>query len=242
MRTTIRSVTRSCKACQINKRRTLKYGHLPPKSVISNPWECLCVNLIGPYTLKGKDNLQNDFLALTMIDSASSWFEIVELPLTRQLRTYNINGKELLKAEDIFDKSSDRIAKLINKTWLCRYMRCQTLVYDNGSEFKLHFECLCDSYGTKHKPTTVKNPQANAVLEEVHHVLGQMLHTAELDMSDSVTPNDVNVFLDNKIWPFALHTTPYSKPHMARPSFDEICSSTYRSWPTGQKLEITGNH
>ena len=30
MHTTIRSVTKSCKACQINKRRTLKYGHLPP--------------------------------------------------------------------------------------------------------------------------------------------------------------------------------------------------------------------
>ncbi len=52
---------------------------------------------------------------------------------------------------------------------------------DNGSEFKLHFERLCDSYGIKRKPTTVKNPQANAVLERVHQVLGQMLRTAELD-------------------------------------------------------------
>jgi hypothetical protein len=136
MRTSIWSVTRSCKTCQINKRRSVKYGHLPPKSVISNPWECLCVDLIGPYTLKGRDNLQIDFMALTMIDPASSWFEIVELPLVKRLRTYNVNGKELLKAEDIFDKSSDRIAKLVNKTWLCRYPRCQNLIYDNGSEFK----------------------------------------------------------------------------------------------------------
>jgi hypothetical protein len=48
-------------------------------------------------------------MALTMIDPASSWFEIVELPLVRQIKSYNINGKELLKAEDVFDKSSDRI-------------------------------------------------------------------------------------------------------------------------------------
>ncbi len=27
-----------------------------------------------------------------------------------------------------------------------------------------------------------------------------MLHTAELDMADSVTPDDVNVFLDNAAW------------------------------------------
>jgi hypothetical protein len=46
----------------------------------------------------------------------------------------------------------------------------------------------------------VKNPQANGILERVHQVLGQMLCTAELDMADSVTPNDVNVFLDNAAW------------------------------------------
>ena len=65
------------------KRRNLKYGHLPPKTVILSPWECLCVDLIGPYTLKGKDNLQIDFMALTMIDPASSWFEIAELPVVK---------------------------------------------------------------------------------------------------------------------------------------------------------------
>jgi hypothetical protein len=30
MRTTICSITRSCRTCQINKRQSLKYGHLPP--------------------------------------------------------------------------------------------------------------------------------------------------------------------------------------------------------------------
>jgi hypothetical protein len=81
MCTTIRPITRSCRTFQINKRRSIKYGHLPPKTIISNPWECLCVNLIGPYTLKDKDNLQINFMALTMIDPASSWFEIAELPV-----------------------------------------------------------------------------------------------------------------------------------------------------------------
>jgi hypothetical protein len=50
------------------------------------------------------------------------------------------------------------------------------------------------------KPTTVKNPQANGILECVHQVLGQVLCTAELDMVNSVTPNDVDVFLDNAAW------------------------------------------
>jgi hypothetical protein len=38
----------------------------------------------------------------------------------------------------------------------------------------------------------VKNPQANAVLECLHQDLGQMLHTAEIDMGKSVTPDDVD--------------------------------------------------
>ena len=128
-----------------------------------------------------------------------------------------IDTSELLQAEDVFDKSSDSIAKLVNKTWLCRYPRCRTLIYDNGSEFKLHFECLCDSYGIKRKPTTVKNPQANAVLERVHQVLGQMLRIAELDMAESVTPDDVDVFLDNAAWAICstYHTVLKASPGAA---------------------------
>jgi hypothetical protein len=145
MRTTIRSLTKSCKSCQVNKRRSQKYGHLPPNTVITNPWECLCVDLIGPYTLNGKDNLHIDFMALTMIDPASSWFEIAELPVVEQLHRQTVNSKELLIADEVFDKTSERIAKSVNKPWLCRYPRCRHLIYNNGSEFKLHFEYLCES-------------------------------------------------------------------------------------------------
>jgi hypothetical protein len=160
----------------------------------------LCVDLIGPYTLSGKDNLQIDFMALTMIDPASSWFKIAELPVVEQLRQQTVNGKKLSIADEIFDKTSECIAKLVNKTWLRRYPQCRHLIYDNGSEFKLHFKYLCESYSIKRKPTTVKNPRANGVLERVHQVLGQMLRAAELDMANSVTPNDIDVFLDNVAW------------------------------------------
>jgi hypothetical protein len=149
MRNTVRSITKSCKSCQVNKKRTQKYGHLPSKIVISTPWEELCVDLVGPYTLNGKEGSSIDFMALTMIDPASSWFEIVELPTITRLMTRTVNCKEKLIEEKIFDKSSDRISRLVNKIWLCRYPRCRYLIYDNGSEFKLHFETLCDSYGIK---------------------------------------------------------------------------------------------
>ncbi len=217
MRTIIRSLTKTCRSCQINKRRSQKYGHLPPKTIYTIPWGCLCVDLIGPYTLKGKDNLQIDFMAPTMIYPTSSWFKIAELPTFEQLCWQIVNGKELLIADEIIDKTSERIAKLVHKTWLCRYPRCFHLIYDNGSEFKLHFEYLCKSYSLMRKQTTVKNPWENGILERVYQVLGQMLCTAELDMADSVTFDDVNDFLDNAAWAICstYHTVLKASPGAA---------------------------
>jgi hypothetical protein len=83
MRTTIRSLTKSCKTCQVKKKQKLKYGHLPSKTIITVAWRALCVDLIGPYTLKGKDCTTIDFMALTMIDPATSWFKVVKQPLVR---------------------------------------------------------------------------------------------------------------------------------------------------------------
>jgi hypothetical protein len=190
------------------QKRTQKYGHLPSKIVISTPWEALCVDLVGPYTLKGKDGSAIDFMALTMINPASSWFEIVELLLVSWLATTTVNSKAKVSEELIFDKSSNQIARLVNKIWLCRYPQCHHLIYDNGSEFKLHFETLCKSYGIKRKPTTIKNPQANAICERIHQVLGTMMPTSEIDMAKSVEPADIDTFIDNAAW--TIHSAYHS--------------------------------
>jgi hypothetical protein len=57
-------------------------GKLPTQIVIANPWETLCVDLKRSYTLKGKDGTEIDFMCMTMIDPASSWFEIIKLLVT----------------------------------------------------------------------------------------------------------------------------------------------------------------
>ena len=224
MRNTVRKYVKNCKSCQINKRRSQKYGHLPTKLVIMKPWEALCVDLIGPYTLKGKDGSEIDFMCLTLIDPASSWFEIVELPVAQTTTPTDFKGKKGTRAhkqtkatDAYFDKSSAMISSLVNKTWFSRYPRCQYIIYDNGSEFKLHFEALCDSYGIKRKPTSVKNPQANAILERVHQVFMSMLRTAEIDMADSVAPEDIDTFLTNASWAIrsTYHTVLKASPGAA---------------------------
>jgi hypothetical protein len=94
-------------------------------------------------------------MALTMNNPASSWFEIAELPVVTQLHRQTVNNKELLIASKIFDKTLECIAKLVNRTCLCRYPRFCYLMYDIESEFKLYFEYPCKSYGIKRKPTMV---------------------------------------------------------------------------------------
>jgi hypothetical protein len=94
MRNTIWKYIEPCKSCQVNKRRSKKYGHLPPKLVITTPWRALCVDLIGPYyTLQGQNSSSIDFMCLTMIDPATSWFEIVELPTVDLVMTVPPAGK-----------------------------------------------------------------------------------------------------------------------------------------------------
>jgi hypothetical protein len=72
------------------------------------------------------------------------------------------------------------------------------LIYNNGSE--LHFSSLCDTYGIKRKPTSVKNPQANAVLERIHAVVTNMVCTSELDMAELVKARDIDIFLSVATW------------------------------------------
>ena len=61
----------------------LKYGKLLAKLAIITPWEALCADLIGLYSLKGKDKTQIEFMCITMIVPATSWFGIIELPASQ---------------------------------------------------------------------------------------------------------------------------------------------------------------
>jgi hypothetical protein len=93
----------------VNKRHSQKYEHVPPKLVIMTPREALCVELIGSYTLNGKDGSSIDFMCLTMIDPATS---------TSGSKVTNKNTKE---ADMTFDKSSAQISNLVYKTWFSKY-------------------------------------------------------------------------------------------------------------------------
>ena len=55
------------------------------------------------------------------------------------------------------------------------------------------------------KPTSVKNPTSNAILEQVHQVISTMLCTAQLDMANTVATSNIDAFLTDAAW--AIHST-----------------------------------
>ena len=95
---------------------------------------------------------------MTFIDPATGWVEI----------------------EEISDKKSETMAILLDTVWFSRYPRPSRIIFDNGSEFKKDFRDLFLNYGVKPRPTTVKNPQANGILERVHQVISNMLRASNI--------------------------------------------------------------
>ncbi len=75
---TVQEHVKTCEKCQLAKRKRLKYGHVPIKNVDTEtqPWRRLCVDCIGPYKIKRRNKPPLEFQAVTMIDPATSWFEM----------------------------------------------------------------------------------------------------------------------------------------------------------------------
>jgi hypothetical protein len=84
-------------------------------------------------------------MCITMINPATSWFEISELLISQPseldipMGTNGHKGKDkhIQQKQMYFDKSSATVSTLVNRTWFIRYPCSQYMIYDNGSEFKL---------------------------------------------------------------------------------------------------------
>jgi hypothetical protein len=98
----------------------------------------ICVDMVDPFTTRIPTKTHY-LLALTMIDPATGWFEIVKAT----------------------NKSATSIQDLFHNTWLARYPRPQFIFFSDGhiGEFKREFKQMCemDNYGIKAKPTTSQN-------------------------------------------------------------------------------------
>jgi hypothetical protein len=168
--TQVENFVKHCNTCQHYKAQRKKDGHVPvlDKQQIANPWHSIAVDTIGPWiipqsphSLKSKE--PTTLQALTIIDLSTHFMEIVALK----------------------NKESITIARSLDQVWLCRYPRPVDCLHDNGTEFiSAEFQELLQSYGIRSKLTTVKNPQANGILERTHQVIGNLLHSNRLIAQD----------------------------------------------------------
>ena len=121
----------------------------------------MCIDLIGPYKIRRKGIKALEWKCVTMIDPATGWFEIHQYD----------------------DKRSITVANIAEQEWFSRYPWPTQVTFDRGSEFigKDFQKMIKNDYGVKAKPITVRNPQANAIVERVHQVIGNMIRTFELE-------------------------------------------------------------
>jgi hypothetical protein len=140
---------------------TKKYGLLPPKLAEATPWDKLCIDLIGPYTIRRNGNKDLICRCVTMIDPATGWFEIQQYD----------------------DKQSISVANIIEQERFSRYPWPTQVTFDRGSEFiGQDFQKMIKAeYGVTAKPITVRNPQANCIVERVHQLIGNIIRTFELE-------------------------------------------------------------
>jgi transposase InsO family protein len=68
---------------------------------------------------------------------------------------------------------------------------------------------MCKNYGIKAKPTTSHNPQANAIIEQVHRVVNKMLRSFDLERENLEENNPFDYVLQSTAWAIrsSYHTT-----------------------------------
>jgi transposase InsO family protein len=183
MRKDIESHVRTCPQCQKYKKVRPKYGKLPEKQAEdAKPWKRVDLDMIGPYEVKAA-NGNFTLRALTMIDPATGWFEVKDVP----------------------DYTANSTQAAFDEVWLSRYPRPEIIGYDGGSEFKNVFDEMRRNYGMKKRVSTAYNPQANGIVERVHLVLGDALRTFELHEREMDVNDPWSSFLASAA--FAIRST-----------------------------------
>ena len=101
-----------------------------------------------------------------MINHATGWFEMVQIPKKKAAKNVDIT----------------------KKTWFTCYPLTQRIVFDRGTKFMAEFSKICqNNYGLKREPTTTRNPQSNTIIERVRETIGNIIQT--FDVSNIVHNN-----------------------------------------------------
>ena len=73
----------------------------------------------------------------------------------------------------------------VELAWLTRYSLPHKIALDTGKELLAEFETMvANDYRIACSPTSIKNPQANAIVERVHQTIGNIVRTFQIQQMD----------------------------------------------------------
>ena len=206
LRRVVTDFVKSCDVCLHQKAPAQKYAKLPPNLTTHDPWDCVHIDLFGPWSFTDVNGVDRQIKAMSIIDSGLRWLELHEYS----------------------SKRSEDISFIFDREWLCRYPRPRYVVFDNGTEFTSEFHELLDSYGIQARATTVKNPQSNGIVERTHLTIADSLRAMELGNRpfDDTTIHGV---LQAIAWGLrsTFHTALQSSPGQLTFGRDMIIPATY---------------
>jgi hypothetical protein len=127
--------------------------------------------MIGPHQIRREGKNTSRLQAITVINPAAGWFEIIQSET----------------------KTADMVANEVEIAWLSRHPCPIRITYDHGSEFignefqhLIEEECNIEA-----KPSSERNPQpqSNAILERINQTIGDMLRAFEVE-NQSIDESD----------------------------------------------------
>jgi transposase InsO family protein len=170
---TVEKWCRECPTCQRYKLMGPGYGYLAPREARTQPWYEVAVDTIGPWEIV-IDGETHKFYALTIIDTVTNLVELTRVSSTR----------------------ASEAATQLEITWLMRYPRPVRMIHDQGTEFTGEaFQRVLRIYGIRNAPIGTRNPQANAICERMHQVVGNVLRTL-LHTNPPQNMNDAEALVD----------------------------------------------
>lgn len=194
MKTVIEQHVRTCDICQRIKGPFPKIGQVPMKLAEGNPWEEVQVDLVGPWFFKFPPKWEIKINAITAIDPFIGNCEVQRLK----------------------NKTCAHTATKFYQMWLTRYPRPLRCIHDNGSEFiGQEFQDTLKYHGIQDVATTVKNPQANSVIERMHHTAGTIFRSMVTEAKQAgrhLIAADIDDFVDTAIASaqYAINATVHS--------------------------------
>jgi hypothetical protein len=154
LRKRVDEIVGQCDACQRYKVQGRGYGELPPREQANvAPWDEVAVDCIGPWKIEVNGQIV-EFNALTCVD-----------PVTCFPEALRINNR-----------TAQHVGMRFENEWISRYPRPLRCIHDAGGEFTAEaFQHVLQRNGIKDVPTTVKNPQSNAICERMHQTVANTL-------------------------------------------------------------------